>query len=133
MSEEKKNLLSSHPGVATGGLGAVLSTIVPAIIEDQNSLWRPVLYAVAPLLSAIITYFMAWLVSRHGLETPAEAALRNSLNRDLKNIDEQLKSSHLTKKFRNELLADRETTVRQLVNIGKTIQVLPANESSSEN
>ncbi|WP_156311594.1 hypothetical protein [Pantoea sp. CFSAN033090] len=128
MSEDKKNLLSSHPGLTTGGLGAVITTLVPALVPDQNSLWRPVLYAAAPLVSAAITYFMAWFVSRHGLETPAEASYRNSLNRDLKSIDEQLKSPHLTDELRQELLADRALTVRQLVNIGKSIKVLPATE-----
>ena len=128
MSEEKKNIIASHPGLTTGGLGAVITTLVPALVPDQDSLWRPVLYAAAPLVSAAITYFMAWFVSRHGLETPAEASYRNSLNRDLKSIDEQLSSGHLTESLRAELLADRAVTVRQLVNIGKSVKVLPASE-----
>jgi hypothetical protein len=132
VSEEKKNLISSHPGLTTGGLGAVITTLVPALVPDQNSLWRPVLYAAAPLVSAAITYFMAWFVSRHGLETPAEAALRNSLKRDLKSIDEQLKSPNLTESLREELMTDRALTVRQLVNIGKSVKVVPATEEQSK-
>ena len=132
MSEDKKNILTSHPGVTTGGLGAVLTTLVPALIENQESLWRPVLYAFAPLLSAAITYFMSWFISRYGFESSAQAELRKNLNRDLANIDEQLASPHISDKFREELIADREFTVRQIVNIGKTIKVAPADQLSPE-
>lgn len=132
MSEDKKSILSSHPGVTTGGLGAVLTTLVPALIEDQQSLWRPVLYAFAPLLSAAITYFISWFISRYGFESPAQAEYRKNLNRDLINIDAQLASPHITDKFKEELIADREVTVRQLVNIGKAIKVAPAKPTSTE-
>lgn len=126
MSGDKKNILSSHPGAATGGMGAVLTTLVPALVENHESLWRPVLYACAPLLSAGITYFMSWFISRYGFESPIQAELRKDLKRDLDSIDEQLESPHISDKFKQELIADREVTVRQLVNLGKTIKVVQA-------
>lgn len=132
MSESKKSILTTNNGITTGGLGAVLTTLVPALLPEQNDPWRPFLYALAPLISAIFTYIMSWVVSRHGLESPAEAALRNRLNRDLKAIDKQLASSHLSDAFRNELLSDREKTVRGLVNIGKTVIVTPASPSTTD-
>lgn len=129
MSEEKKSFISGRNGAAAGGLGALLTTLVPAILPDANDPWRPTLYALAPILSALITYLLNWVINRHGLETPAEASLRNRYERDLKNIDKQLKSENLSEAFRAELLKDRETTVRQLVNIGKTVQVVDATAS----
>lgn len=127
MSEENKSFISSSKNVATaGGLGALLTTLVPAILPDVNDPWRPVLYALAPILSSVITYLLNWVINRHGLETPAEASLRNRYMRDLKSIDKQLLSEHLSEDFRQELLQDREATVRQLVNIGKTVQVTSA-------
>ncbi|WMY72753.1 hypothetical protein RHD99_14870 [Buttiauxella selenatireducens] len=133
MTEEKKSFLNGKSGAATGGLGALLTTLVPAILPDANDPWRPALYALAPLLSAIITYFANWVINRHGLETPAEAALRNRYERDLKNIDKQLDgpADRISEDFRKELLKDREITIRQLVNIGKTVQVSEADSSSS--
>lgn len=129
MSEDRKSIITSHPGATTGGLGAVLTTIVPAIIQNQDSLWRPVLYALAPIVSAIIAYLMGWFISRYGFESSAEAELRKSLNRDLKNIDNQLKNKDLlTDELERELLHDRHITVRQLVNIGKTVKVKVASK-----
>lgn len=130
MSEEKKSFLTAKNGAATGGLGALLTTLVPAILPEANDPWRPVLYAFAPILSAILTYFLNWVINRHGLETPAEASLRNRYERDLRNIDKQLKSEHLSREFQSDLLRDREMTVRQLVNIGKTVQVIDASDST---
>ncbi|HFK5809120.1 TPA: hypothetical protein ACG0L8_004104 [Enterobacter bugandensis] len=130
MSEPKKGILTTSNGITTGGLGAALTTLVPALLPDPADTWRPFLYALAPIFSAIITYFMAWVVSRHGLESPAEAALRSRLLRDLKGIDEQLSSPHLSEAFRAELLSDREQTVRGLVNIGKTVIVTPVTKDS---
>lgn len=133
MSEMKKGILSSNNGITTGGLGAVLTTLVPALVPDQNSVWRPVFYALAPIVSAVFTYIMAWVVSRHGLESPAEAALRNRLLRDLKGIDGQLLSPHLTESLRAELISDREKTVRSLVNIGKTVIASPVTQTPPDN
>lgn len=135
MSEEKKSFLTAKNGAATGGLGALLTTVVPVILPEATDPWRPVLYAFAPILSAFITYLANYVISRHGLETPAEASLRNRYERDLKNIDRQLDAptDRLTPEFRAELLKDREATVRQLVNIGKTVQVIEIdNKKSSE-
>lgn len=129
MSEEKKSFISGRNGAAAGGLGAVLTTLVPAILPDANDPWRPTLYALAPILSAFITYLLNWVINRHGLETPAEASARNRYQRDLKGIDQQLKSENISESFRSELLRDREITVRQLVNIGKTVKVVDATES----
>ncbi|MFW5407249.1 hypothetical protein B7L51_001285 [Pectobacterium brasiliense] len=131
MIEEKKPFLSAKNGAATGGLGALLTTLVPPLLPDADDPWRPALYALAPILSAIITYFMNWVINRHGLETPAEASLRNRSERDLKNIDKQLVSPHISPEFRVELLKDREKTVRQLVNIGKTVQVADASSPTN--
>ncbi|QWU34877.1 hypothetical protein KQJ82_18995 [Serratia ureilytica] len=130
MSDKKQSVISGRNGAATGGLGAVLTTLVPAILPDANDPWRPTLYALAPIISAIITYLLNWVINRHGLETPAEASARNRYQRDLKSIDKQLKSEHISESFRSELMKDREITVRQLVNIGKTMQVVEATESS---
>lgn len=126
MSDEKKKSIAGHTEITTGGLGAVLTTLVPLIAPDTNSELRPVLYALAPLISAMITYFMVWVINRHGLESPAEAALRNRLQRDIKEIDEQLKNKHLTPSLEKQLLKERELTVIKLVNIGKTLEVRQA-------
>ncbi|EBW6088144.1 hypothetical protein A4L73_25735 [Salmonella enterica subsp. enterica serovar Enteritidis] len=132
MSDDKQNLLNSNKGLTTGGIGAVLTTLVPLIAPDPNDQLRPFLYASAPLISAFITYLMVWVINRHGLESPAEASFRNSLQRDLKGIEKQLKSPHLTDDFRNELIRDKENTIRKLVNIGKTISVSPVDSSPED-
>ncbi|EPG8864220.1 hypothetical protein ACJUDP_08215 [Salmonella enterica] len=132
MSDDKKSILSTNSGLTTGGIGAVLTTLVPLIAPDSNSEWRPFLYALAPIVSAGLTYIMLYVINRHGLESPAEAAIRNRLERDLKGIDEQLKSQHLSEQFRAELIEDREKTVRKIVNIGKTVEVLPSNSVKNE-
>ncbi|MEZ2378886.1 hypothetical protein [Enterobacter sp. RCC_40] len=132
MSDDKKNILSTNSGLTTGGLGAVLTTLVPLLAPEQNSEWRPFLYALAPLVSAGATYIMMYVINRHGLESPAEAALRNRLERDLKGIDEQLKSPHVSEKFRAELIQDREETVRKIVNIGKTVEVIPSGTAKED-
>ena len=123
MSEGKKSLLTTSNGITTGGIGALLTTLVPVIIPDAENKWRPALYAMAPIVSSIITYLMSWVVSRFGFESPAEAALRTRFERDIKSIEKQLGSKHLTPEFRCELMQDREKTVRQLVNIGKKVRV----------
>lgn len=132
MSGDKKSILSSNSGLTTGGIGAVLTTLVPLLAPDPNSEWRAFLYALAPLVSAMLTYIMLYVINRHGLESPAEAALRNRLERDLKGIDEQLKSPHLSERFKAELIADREETVRKIVNIGKSVEVLPIEVTKEE-
>ncbi|WP_068871464.1 hypothetical protein [Edwardsiella tarda] len=70
---------------------------------------------------------MVYVINRYGVESPAEAAVRNRLERDLKEIDKQLKSPHLSDKLKKELIDDRDSTVRKLVNIGKTMEVIPLN------
>ena len=127
MNDDKKSILTNSSGITTGGLGAVLTTLVPLAAPETDSVWRPFLYALAPLISAFVTYFMVWVINRHGLESPAEASLRNRLERDLKGIDKQLESQHITEKFREELILDREDTVRKIVNIGKNVEVTSVN------
>lgn len=95
MNDDKKSILTNSSGITTGGLGAVLTTLVPLAAPETDSVWRPFLYALAPLISAFVTYFMVWVINRHGLESPAEASLRNRLERDLKGIDKQLESQHI--------------------------------------
>lgn len=132
MNEDKKSVLTNSSGITTGGLGAVLTTLVPLAAPETDSVWRPFLYALAPLISAFVTYFMVWVINRHGLESPAEASLRNRLERDLKGIDKQLESQHITEKFREELILDREATVRKIVNIGKNIEVTAFNPTDKD-
>ncbi|QNE49256.1 hypothetical protein [Klebsiella michiganensis] len=132
MNDDKKSILTNSSGITTGGLGAVLTTLVPLAAPETDSVWRPFLYALAPLISAFVTYFMVWVINRHGLESPAEASLRNRLERDLKGIDKQLESQHITKKFREELILDREATVRKIVNIGKNVEVTAVNIKEKE-
>lgn len=132
MNDDKKSILTNSSGITTGGLGAVLTTLVPLAAPETDSVWRPFLYALAPLISAFVTYFMVWVINRHGLESPAEASLRNRLERDLKGIDKQLESQHITEKFRQELILDREITVRKIVNIGKNVEVTAVNISDKK-
>ncbi|HFN0468079.1 TPA: hypothetical protein ACHB00_000319 [Klebsiella pneumoniae] len=132
MNDDKKSILANSSGITTGGLGAVLTTLVPLAAPETDSVWRPFLYALAPLISAFVTYFMVWVINRHGLESPAEASLRNRLERDLKGIDKQLESQHITEKFRQELILDREVTVRKIVNIGKNVEVTAVNISDKK-
>ncbi|ECT1022372.1 hypothetical protein DPO11_20365 [Salmonella enterica] len=129
---DKKSILTNGSGITTGGLGAMLTTMVPLIAPGADNEWRPFLYALAPLVSAFVTYIMVYIINRHGLESPAEAAFRNRLERDLKEIDMQLESPHVTEKFRSELLQDREATVRKIVNIGKTVEVTAKNAPKEE-
>lgn len=128
MSDEKKPLSTKNKVVTTGGLGAVLTTLVPAIISDPTNPWRPVLYALAPILSAALIYIGSWLINRHGLESPAEAALRNSLEREIKEIDKELESTNISPALRKKLLTERESAVLQKVSIGRKFKVSAAHK-----
>lgn len=132
MSSEKKPFGTIKNGMTTGGLGAFLSLFIPALVPDAESPWRTICYAAVPGISAAITYFMVWVTSRYGLETPAEASLRARCNRDLKNIDKQLASPHLSDSFKVTLISDREKIVRKLVNIGSLLLVKDATAQPEE-
>lgn len=119
MADESKALSAKTSTLSTGGCGAILSVLVSAVFTDPNDPWRQLAYAAVPFIAAIITYFMSWVVSRHGLESPEDASKRAKCYRDLKTIDKQLKFRDYSPEFRNKLIADRERTVSMLVNIGK--------------
>ncbi|EPY4496970.1 TPA: hypothetical protein ACTW3A_001586 [Klebsiella quasipneumoniae subsp. quasipneumoniae] len=119
MAEQTKSLSAKSSAVTTGGVGALLSVVVGALIPDPNDPWRSVAYAGVPIAAAAITYFMSWVISRHGLESPEDAMKRSKCLRDLKTIDKQLKFNEYSEDFRAQLIKDRERTVSILVNIGK--------------
>lgn len=118
MSSASKTLSTGKSALSTGGWGAILSVVVPAIFPDSNSVWRTVAYACVPGLAAILTYVMNWAISRHGLESPEDAAKRAKCKRDLKEIEAQLSASNITPALEQKLLAAKERTVELLVSIG---------------
>lgn len=119
MSTESKSLTSTGATITTGGIGAILSVVVGAAFPDPNNLWRNVAYASVPIVAASLTYFMNWVISRHGLESPEDAGKRSKCMRDLKEIDKQLKFLDYSDEFKKSLIKEKERTVQILVNIGK--------------
>lgn len=117
MSIDSKPLSTGKAAVATTGWGAILSLVAGAIFTDPNNPWRTVVFALVPGLAAVITYFMNWFISRHGLESPEDAAKRSKCNRDLAEIDKHLKGS-ISSELREKLLARKERTIEILVSIG---------------
>ncbi len=93
MNSQTKGLSTGKATLSTGGWGAILSVLVSAILTDPNSVWRTVAYALVPGVAATLTYVMNWFISRHGFESPEDAAKRAKCKRDLAEIEKQL---HLT-------------------------------------
>lgn len=133
MSSPSKSLSTGKSALSTGGWGAILSVIVPAIFPDSESVWRTVAYACVPGLAAILTYIMNWAISRHGLESPEDAAKRAKCKRDLKEIEAQLSSTNITPALEQKLLAAKERTVEILVGIGSSnLLDVAANTNSNQ-
>lgn len=120
MSSSSKTLSTGKTALSTGGWGAILSVAVPALFPDPNSVWHTVAYACVPGLAAFLTYLMNWAISRHGLESPEDAAKRAKCKRDLKEIEAQLQSPDLTPALKQKLLLAKEKTVEILVCIGSS-------------
>lgn len=119
MSDEKKSTSPVSSALSTGGIGIILSGLVSYYIPENKSDLAKLLYLFIPFVSAILTYLMCWVVARHGLESPEDAAKRAQCLRDLKTIDEQLAYPHNTKEFTQKLIAEREYTVGIMISIGK--------------
>lgn len=117
MSTDSKPLSTGKAAVATSGVGAILSLVAGAIFTDPNNQWRTVVFALVPGTAIAITYFMNWLISRHGLETPEDAAKRSKCNRDLKEIEKHLKGN-ISAELEKKLIAKKERTIEILVSIG---------------
>ncbi|USM07714.2 hypothetical protein [Enterobacter sp. Crenshaw] len=132
MSEDKKSSGPVTSTLSTGGIGIILSGLVAYFVPDTKSDTAKLLYLFIPLLSAVLTYLMCWVIARHGLESPEDAAKRKQYLRDLATIDSQLASVHTTPEFREKLLRAREMTVELMISIGKNstanIPTLPAQE-----
>lgn len=134
MSDDKKSTSPVTSTLSTGGFGIILSGLVAFFVPDANSGLAKLLYLFIPLISAGLTYILCWVIARHGLESPEDAAKRKQCLRDLKTIDEQLASKHTTDEFRQKLLRSRESTVEIMINIGKnsTANPLPVFEKNEE-
>ncbi|EPN9382566.1 hypothetical protein ACVS9Z_000791 [Cronobacter dublinensis] len=130
MSEDKKSSGPVTSALSTGGIGIILSGLVAYFVPDTNSDIAKLLYLFIPFLSALITYFMCWVIARHGLESPADAAKRKQYLRDLATIDSQLASVYTTEEFREKLLRAREMTVEMMINIGKNSTAIPPSLTS---
>ncbi|MBO8132474.1 hypothetical protein [Dickeya fangzhongdai] len=118
MSAPSKHLSTGQATTSTGGFGAVLSVLVGSIFPESSSEWRSFAYAVVPGIAAVITYLMSWVISRHGLESPEDAGKRAKCKRDLKEIDNLLKSGGLTPEIEEKLKKSKERTIEILVSIG---------------
>ena len=125
MSDEKKPTSPVTSTLSTGGFGIILSGLVTFCVPDANSNLAKLLYLIIPLISAILTYILCWVIARHGLESPEDAAKRKQCLRDLETIDKQLASKYTTDEFRQKLLRSRETTVEIMINIGKNSTANP--------
>ncbi|ENO7474962.1 TPA: hypothetical protein F6W26_22945 [Citrobacter amalonaticus] len=128
MSDDKKSTSPVTSTLSTGGFGIILSGLVAFCVPDANSGLAKLLYLFIPLISAGLTYILCWVIARHGLESPEDAAKRKQCLRDLKTIDEQLASKHTTDEFRQKLLRSREATVEIMINIGKNSTANPLPE-----
>lgn len=131
MSNNKRMSSTTNGIMTTGGLGALFTVAVQAIFPEQSD-WKNVSLAAIPMISAIITYFSAWFINRHGLESPADAATRARLLRDLKTVDKQLKVKGISTEFKYYLKLQRENTVKQLINIGKSTQVIEVHADAED-
>ncbi|EKK5198491.1 hypothetical protein SNN52_004144 [Cronobacter sakazakii] len=118
MNSQNKGLSTGKATLSTGGWGAILSVLVGAIFTDPKSVWTTVAYALVPGVAAILTYIMNWFISRHGLESPEDAAKRAKCKRDLAEIDNQLNSKHLTPEIEEKLMQSKARTIELLVSIG---------------
>ncbi|MGP3593097.1 hypothetical protein [Vagococcus sp. WN89Y] len=130
MSTDSKPLSTGKAAIVTTGWGAILSVIAQAIFTDPNNPWRTVAFALVPGCSAVITYFMNWVISRHGLESPEDAAKRSKCKRDLKEIEKLLKGK-ITPQIKATLLKRKERTIEILVSIGSNSIVTA--ESTTKN
>lgn len=113
-----KPLSTTKTTLSTGGWGAILSVLVGAIFSDPTSPWRTFAYALVPGLAATLTYLMNWAISRHGLESPEDAAKRSKCKRDLKEIESHLAQTDLSPALRKKLIQSKERTIEILVSIG---------------
>ncbi|MBC3378473.1 hypothetical protein H8I69_04990 [Serratia fonticola] len=132
MSGESKSMSATGTTITTGAVGAMLSVTVPALITGPDDAWRTVAYAAVPIISAIITYLMNWVICRHGFESPADASKRAKCLRDLKTIDEQLQSPNASPAMKKILLKERDKTVTLLISIGKESIASPPTVSTDE-
>lgn len=115
---DPKPISTTKSTLSTGGWGAILSLLVGAVFTDPKSHWSTVAYALVPFIAAVLTYIMNWAIARHGLESPEDAAKRAQCKRDLKEIERQLRSSHMTPSIKKTLMASKERTIGILVSIG---------------
>ncbi|BEA08599.1 MULTISPECIES: hypothetical protein [Enterobacteriaceae] len=119
MNSQTKGLSTGKATLSTGGWGAILSVLVSAILTDPNSVWRTVAYALVPGVAATLTYVMNWFISRHGFESPEDAAKRAKCKRDLAEIEKQLRSDHLSPEIKSTLMQAKARTIEILVSIGR--------------
>ena len=84
-----------------------------------------------PGVAAVLTYVMNWFISRHGFESPEDAAKRAKCKRDLAEIEKQLSSEHLTPEIEARLMQAKAKTIEILVSIGSD-SILEASSRSSQ-
>lgn len=119
MADEKKPTSQVSTTLSTGGIGIILSGLVTYFVPETNSGLAKLLYLFIPFVSAILTYLMCWVIARHGLESPEDAAKRANCLRDLATIDAQLADDNNSIEFKEKLRKSRELTVEIMINIGK--------------
>ncbi|AUY66533.1 hypothetical protein BKY56_018065 [Klebsiella pneumoniae] len=119
VASDKKSTSQVSSTLSTGGIGIILSGLVTYFVPESKSGLAKLLYLFIPFVSAILTYLMAWVIARHGLESPEDAAKRANCLRDLATIDAELANSNNSDEFKKKLRKSREKTVEMMINIGK--------------
>ncbi|MCS5828245.1 hypothetical protein LNO09_09495 [Klebsiella variicola] len=119
MANDKKTTSQVSSTLSTGGIGIILSGLVTYFVPETKSGLAKLLYLFIPFVSAILTYLMAWVIARHGLESPEDAAKRANFLRDLATIDAELANDNNSEEFKEKLRKSREKTVEMMINIGK--------------
>ena len=119
MPTEKKGTSPVTSTLSTGGLGAIFSGIVTIFWSVSHPDLSKALYLVIPIFSAGLTYIMNWVIARHGLESPEDAAKRAKCQRDIDVINKHLENDSYSSEFKAQLVREKEKTVLIMISIGK--------------
>lgn len=115
-----------------GAIGGLMILGVPLVSKDPELV--TLLNAGVPILSAVISYFLTYLVNRFGFESPQDAALRKKIKTSIKVAKRQIKCSESTEEMKNEAREQLKVAYRMEREIG--LDELPSNsqkESATHN
>jgi hypothetical protein len=113
-SSPKKLKRVSGVDVGTiGVVGAIMLAVINRTCEEQ---WyqEPLVLAV-PVASALVSNGIKWLWDVSSLGSAQQIQMRRCLNAQIKAVDKQLKSTHLTDEYKASLLKKRETYTSALI------------------